>query len=524
MIINNNIPALNTHRQMGMNQNNMQESMEKLSSGLRINNASDDAAGLAISEKMRGQINGLEQASNNAQDGISMIQTAEGALNESHSILQRMRELGTQAANDTNVDVDRDEIQKEMNSLTSELNRIGNATEFNTQSLLNGGEEAADLTASTAGTGEVALTGAVDEVQGETTFSVDTALEAGDSVTIGGVTVSAASGGDIDTDSVTDVSDQAAAIKTTLESDGAFSEQYSVTDNNDGSLTIKEKEGQASGSALSVDDSGIDTAGGSLAGISDNVETVSTKESDPELTIDTAFEAGDTLTVGEKTYTFGNNSEDFDVDVSTGNAESAGAQADALASLIAEQSGVESAVSDNATSTIAIEQGGGEGFSASFQIGANQGQSLSVEINDMRANALGVSGEKAGGEVEGVDGAKYTEIQNVTDGTNSENSEYALDVSSHESAAAAVTTINNAIEQVSSERSSLGASQNRLEHTISNLDNSAENLQSAESRIRDVDMAAEMMEQTKASVLAQASQSMLAQANQQPQQVLQLLQ
>jgi flagellin len=139
MRINNNLMAMNTHRQLGMGAANGAKSTERLSSGLRINRAGDDAAGLAISEKMRAQIRGLGQASRNAQDGISMIQTAEGALSETHDILQRMRELATQASSDTNVAVDREEIQKEMNQLTSEVNRIGNTTEFNTQKLLNGG-------------------------------------------------------------------------------------------------------------------------------------------------------------------------------------------------------------------------------------------------------------------------------------------------------------------------------------------------------------------------------------------------
>ena len=138
MIINHNLNAMNAQRNMGINTGNAGKSMEKLSSGLRINRAGDDAAGLAISEKMRGQIRGLDQAGRNSQDGISMIQTAEGALNETHSILQRMKELATQASNDTNTTADRKEIQKEMNQLTSEISRIGNNTEFNTQKLLNG--------------------------------------------------------------------------------------------------------------------------------------------------------------------------------------------------------------------------------------------------------------------------------------------------------------------------------------------------------------------------------------------------
>lgn len=138
MRINHNIMTLNTHRQLNSATTAQSKSMEKLASGLRINKAGDDAAGLAISEKMRGQIRGLDQASKNSQDGISMIATAEGALNETHDILQRMRELATQASNDTNVGVDRNEIQKEINQLTSEINRVGNTTEFNTQSLLKG--------------------------------------------------------------------------------------------------------------------------------------------------------------------------------------------------------------------------------------------------------------------------------------------------------------------------------------------------------------------------------------------------
>src|SRR3712207_5842470 len=138
MIINHNMNAMNAHRQMGMNTVQSGKAMEKLSSGLRINRAGDDAAGLAISEKMRGQIRGLDQASRNSQDGISMIQTAEGALNETHSILQRMRELAVQASNDTNTKDDRGQLQKEINQLTSEINRIGNTTEFNTQKLLSG--------------------------------------------------------------------------------------------------------------------------------------------------------------------------------------------------------------------------------------------------------------------------------------------------------------------------------------------------------------------------------------------------
>lgn len=269
MIINHNIAAMNTHRQLGANNAATGKSIEKLSSGLRINRAGDDAAGLAISEKMRGQIRGLDQATRNAQDGISLVQTAEGALNETHSILQRMRELAVQSANDTNTDADRTELQKEVAALSTEIDRISTTTEFNTQKLLNG-----------------TFTGKI------------------------------------------------------------------------------------------------------------------------------------------------------------------------------------------------------------VHIGANENQALTLKISTMGAKALGISG---------------------------------LSLAKQTSANKAITAISKAISRVSAQRSSLGAIQNRLEHTINNLGTSSENLSAAESRVRDVDMAKEMMNQTKNSILAQAAQAMLAQANQQPQGVLQLL-
>ena len=268
MRINNNIMAMNAHRQLAINQSNSSRSMEKLSSGFRINRAGDDAAGLAISEKMRAQIRGLKQASRNAQDGISLIQTAEGALNESHAILQRMRELAVQAATDTNTDDDRAELQKEVTALIAELDRIGSDTEFNTKKLL------------------------------------------------------------------------------------------------DGNLT------------------------------------------------------------------------------------------------------------------------------ATIHIGANEGQALEISISTMTSTGLGVS---------------------------------TVNIATQAGADAAISTIDAGIKLLSTQRSQLGAWQNRLEHTISNLNNAAENLQAAESRIRDLDMAEEIMAFTKNSILQQAATAMLAQANMAPQSVLQLL-
>ncbi len=277
MRINHNISALNTHRQLTVNTAGANKSLEKLSSGFRINRAGDDAAGLAISEKMRGQIRGLDMASKNAQDGISLIQTAEGALNETHSILQRMRELAIQSANDANTNDDRAELQKEVAQLRQEMDRIATNTEFNTKKLLNG---------------------------------------------------------------------------------------------------------------------------------------------------------------------------------------------------------------DFATTALV------------FHIGANAAQSITLSVADMR--------------VTGGSSAALTALAGT-------------DISTQTGADAAITTLDAAIKFVSSTRASLGAYQNRLEHTINNLGTSSENLASAESRIRDVDMAKEMMDFTKNNILTQAAQAMLAQANQLPQGVLQLL-
>jgi len=394
MRINHNIAALNTHRQLNSATTAQSKSMEKLASGMRINKAGDDAAGLAISEKMRGQIRGLDQAGKNAQDSISLISTAEGALNETHDILQRMRELATQSANDTNTTSDRGEIQKEINSLTSEINRIGNTTEFNTQKLLNGSKDSA-------------TTGSIAEIE----FDL-TGMTAG-SVSVLGKTVNFGAS----------VGATATAIETAINSDAALAAKYDVV-------------------------------------VATNKVTITAKANGDEPALKADLSGG------------------------TG-------------------------VTDKAVTTTA---GADDGAALSFQIGANENQSLSLDIADMRAVNLGISST-------GTTNANLA----VTDGTNNTTTEQALDVSTHTNAANAVTKIQGAIDKVSAERSKLGANQNRLEHTINNLNTSSENLTAAESRIRDVDMAKEMMEQTKNSILAQASQAMLAQAQQLPQGVLQLL-
>lgn len=448
MRINHNISALNTYRQLSSNQAMGARSLEKLSSGLRINRAGDDAAGLAISEKMRGQIRGLDQAARNAQDGISMIQTAEGALNETHSILQRMRELAVQASNDTNTVTDRDEIQKEINQLTSEITRIGNNTEFNTKKVING-----DMTG--AGTGAVMERQTLNFAVAGSPVQAATA-HAPVVLSIGGenYTINFAEG---------------TAEGTNLVNPGA----NSVTI---GTLTV-------------------DAIGTNVASALNQLFGLEPSNSLKDFTITST---ATTISIEAK---------------STGSfAGSTGAESIKLVSgMVAE------GLTQNTNGA------DGTGGQANLQIGSNKDQQFTVAIADMRAHAnLKISGTTAGG-AHGVVGSASFSNTNLTDVSATGVNEFALDVSSATKATSAITVLDSAITTVSAERSKLGAFQNRLEHTINNLSTSSENLVAAESRVRDVDMAKEMMEFTKNNILSQAAQAMLAQANQQPQGVLQLL-
>jgi flagellin len=395
MRINNNLMAINTHRQLGITNTASSKSMEKLSSGFRINRAGDDAAGLAISEKMRGQIRGLTQASRNAQDTISLIQTAEGALTESHAILQRMRELAVQAANDTNTDSDRKELQNEVKQLISELDRIGNTTEFNTKKLLDGSAK-----------------GVKEAVDGNVRVNNNSAL----TLDVSGLETAVKDGGKVDGAYM--------IIKVNNES---TSSAFKTTD-----FKIVGPDGESN--------TDITITSASTIKFTDSIAGTATT-----ITLSGTQTLIDNMRVGESiTFVFGA-------------AEEASQELD---------------------------------DSIMAQIGANAGQTAFISIGDMRAAALGVD---------------------------------KIDISNKFGAQVAIETVNNALEKVSTQRSALGAMQNRLEHTIKNLDTSAENLQASESRIRDVDMAKEMMEFTKQNILQQAAQAMLAQANQAPQGVLQLL-
>jgi flagellin len=407
MRINHNIAALNTYRQLNSASGAQSKSMEKLSSGLRINKAGDDAAGLAISEKMRGQIRGLDMASKNAQDGVSLLQTAEGALNETHSILQRMRELSVQSANDTNTSQDRENLQDEMDQLTKEIDRISQTTEFNTKKLLDG----------SAGS---AVTSAVQNINKN------------------------------------DSLDSTTTSVTVLEN---------LEDSNGNSL------------GLAADDT-IE-----ISYVTNN-STVTTS-----LTLTSVTDVDDLMgMISEGSATLSNGEISFTA--TTGGTTNA---VNGITMTVKNSDGVVNQKATNALSsfneTTAAKDLRTDG-SVTFQIGANTGQNLNISIENMSASALGVN---------------------------------ELGISNQGQANVAIKVIDTAIQKVSAERSKLGSYQNRLDHTINNLGTSSENLTAAESRIRDVDMAKEMMNQTKNSILSQAAQAMLAQANQQPQGVLQLL-
>lgn len=560
MRINHNIASLNTYRQLASNQAIGNKALERLSSGLRINRAGDDAAGLAISEKMRGQIRGLDQASRNAQDAISMIQTAEGALTETHSILQRMKELATQAANDTNTSVDRNEIQKEINQLTSEINRIGNTTEFNTKKLLDGGNlGAAQASGLTLANGADAVVKAqavftltlAGQIANGDTFSIAfgaeklnfTVTDADDTVTATSIGVNS------NISAADDVTDLVAAINLAITANGNLNGKF-VADAAGNSVTITAQDvvgaAGAAGNGLTITESLTNTT---VSQTTTGVDAAAATKASGTISFTTNLPAsGTNITIDDKVFSLYDSSKSdaiptgadviaIDIKDMTTSEELIDAMiaADTTTNVTLTKTDANTlkieanlaGVGGNAyASTVASPGGLSNTFSAYLQIGANNGQSMLVTMNDMRARALGISDLAGTSTSITIDGTTYEVAwasKGVTNGTNSANVEAGLSVASHSDASKAIEVLDAAIAKVSSERSQLGASQNRLEHTINNLGTASENLTAAESRIRDVDMAREMMEFTKMNILTQAATAMLAQANQQPQSVLQLL-
>lgn len=510
MIINHNMNALNAHRNMNVNNTAAGKSMEKLSSGLRINRAGDDAAGLAISEKMRGQIRGLTQASRNASDGISMIQTAEGALNETQNILQRMRELSVQSSNDTNTAEDRASIQKEIEQLTEEIDRIGNNTEFNTQSLLKG-DGSTKLKG--AGINIPSMTAGKDKTTEEVNVKI-TAIANNTNqkieLTINGEGIEADVTGKQGASANENAVLVADALQEAIDKNDILKGQYKVSTNG-AEVTVEAiKGGEFEGNKGTI-------AVGNKTGITvanvTNGKTEAATSASIELDLQ-ALAAGNKEDLEGTGITIGNTQIEFynakkgaysgkavgvDIsDVTTANSFATAiinqTQGKIEGATIEEKNNVGLTIKSldkGANSKVNLEDGAkNEGFEATFQVGANSNQTISISIGDMRADALGVKN---------------------------------VDLKTAEGSQKATATIQAAIEKVSTERAGLGAVQNRLEYTISNLDNTTENLTSAESTLRDVDMAKEMMTFSKNNILNQAAQAMLAQANQQPQNVLSLL-
>lgn len=554
MIINHNMNALNAHRNMGVNNSAAGKSMEKLSSGLRINRAGDDAAGLAISEKMRGQIRGLTQASRNASDGISLVQTAEGALNETTNILQRMREISVQSANSTNTETDRAALQEELNQLTTEINRIGNTTEFNTQKLLNGGAGSSsssnitDASSASVTTGTFAATNlstvngikASIKVDG-TTFDISEALKNDfqkaedviaklNEVTAGGKKLS----------DVVDISEENNKLVFKAKSTGKSS-SVEILSNTAQVATLlgyqnNKIEAKGEGNNATVQKHGLEGAAALGNGTKINVTKGETFKiqvgSDSAVSV--KFDSAKTYDVANADANVAQAArEEYVKDVNAA-LQKAGLSDKVEASLsndnklqLISKNGKDIKVTEgnvdgiNTNSTVknvnqVVGAGAqGAGFEVNLQIGANSGQAMNLSIGDMRAAALGITGNT------GQSG--FSSTNNVSNGTDTISTEASLDITNATNASKAITAIDSAMEKVSSERAKLGAVQNRLEYTISNLDNTAENLTSAESTLRDVDMAKEMMEYSKNNILSQAAQSMISQANQQPQNVLQLL-
>ena len=448
MIVQHNMQAANANRMLNVTTSAQSKSTEKLSSGYKINRAADDAAGLTISEKMRKQIKGLDRASTNAEDGVSAVQTAEGALTEVHSMLQRMNELATQSANGTNSNTDRKAIQDEIDQLTTEIDRVSETTKFNETYLLkgDGAEKAHNVNAHDAGLDGVTLTD-----KGNTVEVTLKELNAGDKISIAGknYTIGAtvdqakklydgiAKGNKITVNGTTyelaDATDAAKGQISEADLDGLIGKGTTVEYGNKKAYVINDK----ATTGIDDNDSSVVTAAKAYELESAEIVKASSIGTDTKATAGTLTNNTFTLTKGKVNY---NDALSFNLHV--------GADADMT-------------------------------------------NKIAVNIDSMNSAGLGVKGIKADTE------------QDAT---------YAIDA------------IADAISTVSSQRSALGAVQNRLEHTINNLDNVVENTTSAESRIRDTDMAEEMVNYSKNNILAQAGQSMLAQANQSNQGVLSLLQ
>ena len=516
MRIQHNIAALNSYRNLTGNNSAVSKNLEKLSSGYRINRAGDDAAGLAISEKMRAQITGLNTAQKNAQDGVSLVQTAEGALTEVHSMLNRMVELADQSANGTYDNaVDRANLQKEITSLKSEIDRIADSTNFNGINLLDGSLATGKLPtftgldgitpatkAATANSSELTITAMQGNAQVGEKYSITVNYTDASGMTkektieltvASGTELKDAAGNSYTIANTATDEEMAKAFLGAINSDSELSSAFSASVNG-GKLTLTSKE---TGSASKVK---VNSVTSDYKGTSKVVANTAKSGEDEKITYDLkALKNGDIFTVNGEKFAFVQSTDvadgKFGKDVNTVTITQTNPDATAvgaMADLIATKLGWSDAMVSDAGTEITFSASAGNG-GLTLQIGDTSADfnQMTVSVGDMHGAALGIAD---------------------------------IDISTQAGAKAAVDKIKSAINSVSSTRGDLGAIQNRLEHTINNLSVTAENMTAAESRIRDVDMANEMMAYTKNNILVQSSQAMLAQANQIPQGVLQLLQ
>ena len=487
MVVQHNLQAMNSNRMLGITTGSQSKSTEKLSSGYKINRAADDAAGLSISEKMRKQMRGLDQASTNASDGVSAVQTAEGALTEVHDMLQRMNELAVQAANGTNSQSDRLSIQNEIDQLTTEIDRVAQTTKFNETYLLKGGSVETDhyMTGHDAG-----LEGTLTDTAKVATFRIPAkSLYAGSQINIAGR---------VYTIGMTNADKVRATITSSLSSVKIDGKSYTiVSDYNayNGLVTVANAAGvyTATDAQKIVGDTSTVVANGvTYKAIEDSA---SDGIDDTDSSIITSGKAIDlimkALTQANLIGTDSNGAEKVNVTYDSKYDRTTAISGDDLNEVFSSstKTGLISFKIDKGYATIKDKLN----FNLHVGADADMTNKISVDISSMTAAGLGIKD------------------LNVAD-------------DSGIAATYAIDAIADAIQEVSDQRSMLGAVQNRLEHTIKNVDNVVENTTAAESRIRDTDMAEEMVEYSKNNILAQAGQSMLAQANQSTQGVLSLLQ
>ena len=524
MIINHNMMAQNANRMANVNQSNASKAMAKLSSGLRINSAADDAAGLSISEKMKGQISGLKQASSNAQTGVSLVQTADGALNETTSVLQRMRELAVQSSSDTNTTADRAAIQIETKALTAQIDTIANTTQFNGKNLLDGSvgqatvkqgsklDSAVLALKSTSGTstGNAALGAVPTTIVAGTADTFKLAVDGGTAVELTIAPGSFADRAAMVSAINTSIGTSALSGKVSASLDASNKIVFTSATSNASSAVLETAGTTDASASLGFTSSGVAAAGTGGPAVAGTLLTDLADASGNNL----GLQVGDTINFsgmknGSKTTnsltiaagttmatiatTMNTMTGGLSSQTATGNIEIAGAvgTANGLSNISMNVTNRDlfNKTLNNFTTTQAAQDIKTDS-SLTMQIGANAGQTMNVAVGSMDSNSLLVNN---------------------------------LDLTTQTGASSAITSIDNATAKVSNTRAQLGAYQNRLESTINNLGTTSQNLTAAQSQITDVDMAATMSEYSKSNIESQAAQAMIAQANQQPQQVLQLL-